>query len=70
MTCSECGGKLKAIDSVHTPEYEMYRLRRCDGCGRIIYTVEYEIEDTEDVRKTWSKYHRANSSNRKDRKDD
>lgn len=57
MTCNICGGSLKVIDTVNTPRNEIYRKKRCDNCGELIFTVEEEIE-YDYLRDEWNKYHR------------
>ena len=42
MKC-ECGGKMRTIASV--PEGEkVYRRRKCDQCGRYLYTIEAPVD--------------------------
>ena len=46
MRCPECFGVVKALETVHTPENEILRRRKCDDCGHQLYTVEFEVEVT------------------------
>lgn len=41
MYCRECGGKTIVIES-RSIEEGTFRKRRCRGCGRMLYTSEYE----------------------------
>ena len=58
MDCPKCGGKVHAQDTVHTPENETYRRRKCAECGFMFYTVEYEVEYDKQVQKIWRECHR------------
>lgn len=57
MVCPECGGELRGIDSVHnTKENEVLRRKRCTKCGRLVITVEFEIERNEQFQRDWNTY--------------
>ena len=44
MYCPTCGGVLVACETItNTDDQEVYRKRRCSGCGYEFYTVEYEV---------------------------
>ena len=60
MKCSICAGKVRVIDNVNK-DSENYRKRKCDGCGRIFYTIEFEVEQDDQFNKDWSMYHRKNN---------
>lgn len=53
MKCPKCGGKSTVKDTLHTEENETYRRIKCsdESCGYIFYTVEYEVEDSDALRK-------------------
>ncbi|MCM1363418.1 MAG: hypothetical protein NC215_00340 [Ruminococcus sp.] len=58
MKCPECGnGKLYGVDSVTTPENEVYRRRKCGACGHTFVTVEFEVEYDNSVQKVWRKHY-------------
>ena len=44
MICPKCKGKLRTIDTVNTPDNEVYRRRHCKECGYEFYTIEFEAE--------------------------
>lgn len=57
MVCPECGGELRGIDSVYnTKENEVLRRKRCTKCGRLVVTVEFEIERNEQFQRDWNEY--------------
>lgn len=59
MVCPKCGGKLGVVDNAYDSEgNEIFRRRKCKGCGNITYTVESEIE-YEYIRNVWNQYQRA-----------
>lgn len=49
MTCPKCGGRMLGKDTRYTPENETIRKRKCDKCGNIMYTLEFEVELTEQL---------------------
>ena len=52
--CSKCGGTLYVNHTVHDDvNNEVYRRRICHDCGNAVFTIEYEIDDTEQVRESW-----------------
>lgn len=59
MTCPKCKGKTKVIDNSHNDsDNEDYRKRKCEACGHIFYTVEYEVEYDEHVKIVYNHNHR------------
>lgn len=64
MNCPSCQQKTKVVDSVRTPEGEVYRRHRCDICSKDFYTVEFEVENDKTLRDIWRKYHRGNDLER------
>ena len=52
MVCSRCGGKTRVIDNSNTDE-ENYRTRRCMKCKSEFFTVEFEVESTNDFKHTY-----------------
>lgn len=56
MLCSICGAKTTVVDTRKKLEdFEIYRRRRCKNpnCNHEFYTVEYEIDATDDTIKMW-----------------
>lgn len=59
MNCPKCKGKLTVCDTVDVEgTNEIYRKRKCLECGHIFFTVEFEVDYTEDFEEIWSKNHR------------
>ena len=57
VSCPVCWTKNTGIsDSVRTFDNEVYRQRRCKGCGHIFYTMECIIEDSESFKEEWEYY--------------
>lgn len=48
MTCPVCGGKVTVRDT-HVVHDEIYRRRMCTVCRHVYYTVEFEVEDPQQV---------------------
>lgn len=46
MTCTVCGGKTKVLDT-KVDGVSIHRRRSCEGCNRVFFTVEYEVETSE-----------------------
>lgn len=66
MTCPNCNGPVKVVDTTHIPDdNEIYRKRQCCECKFIFYTTEFIVEPDSLYRKLWTDYNRANSKNRK-----
>ena len=67
MKCPDCGGLLRGADILHIAENnENFRRRICTKCGKVVYTVEFEVEPDERFRKEWSTY--ASSRNKRYRR--
>jgi transcriptional regulator NrdR family protein len=61
MKCPKCNGKVRAVDSVHVePRNEIYRKRKCTVCGHIFYTIEFEVDHDNALKRDWAKYYRKN----------
>lgn len=58
MVCPKCKGKVVIVDSVNTPEEEIYRRRKCIECGHNFYTVEFEVECNAKFEEEWAAYYR------------
>ena len=46
MKCEKCAGRMTAIETI-TDIYITYRKRKCERCGRVIYTEEDQGEYSE-----------------------
>lgn len=69
MVCPECGGKTTVFDSSFNPETNEYsRRRRCLVCNFKFFTMEFEIEWTEQFEEDWVKNHRLTAHNEERRK--
>lgn len=64
MKCPKCGGKSTVKDTLHTEESETYRRLKClnESCGQTFYTIEYEVEYNEALRKELFKCDRQRRS--------
>ena len=49
MVCPKCGGKIRVTDTFPTENNEIYRHRKCDVCCYSFYTVEFEVEYSEQL---------------------
>ena len=65
MTCPKCGGKNRVWDSRADCE-AVYRTRICKVCNHMFYTVEYEIESDEDIRRVHREMYKDQKKNVKD----
>ena len=54
MFCPKCNAKTKVIDS-RICEEEVFRRRKCNECGYIFYTEEFESDESkEGMRYIWA----------------
>jgi transcriptional regulator NrdR family protein len=61
MQCPICGGPLVASSTVtNEDEQEVYRKRKCSGCGHEFYTVEYEVIANDRFMKEVKKWQQIN----------
>ena len=60
IPCPKCKCNASEVcDTVRNEsDGEVYRRRRCKGCGADFYTIECEISDTPEFKKQWKKHHR------------
>lgn len=58
MVCPKCEGEARVVDTVKTPENEVYRRRKCVKCDHGFYTVEFEADVTDKFRSEWTEHHR------------
>jgi len=57
MMCQKCKSeKIKTLAEVDVTWNEIYRKKKCLGCGRIFYTSEFEVEPNERFMKEWALY--------------
>lgn len=62
MKCPKCGGKAIVKNTLHTDDNETYRRIRCihaETCGHVFWTIEYEIEYDDRLKKEIAKCERA-----------
>lgn len=50
MTCPECGGKIRTLETAQIGTEETYRRKKCVDCGRTMFTIEFEVEADEKYR--------------------
>lgn len=66
MKCPDCNVKYLVKDVRYDTDDEcmfdtiVYRRRQCPVCGRIVYTMECEIEEDESFMKAWRRNSRIN----------
>lgn len=52
MICPKCGGKISVVQTIQNKETnETYRRKKCMFCRYLFYTIEYEIEHDEHIKK-------------------
>lgn len=62
MKCPKCGGKAVVKNTLHNESNDTYRKIQCTRtttCGHVFYTIEYEIEYDEQLKKEMAKCERA-----------
>lgn len=64
-THENCGGSLKVIETRHDGA-ETYRQKRCKKCGKLVYTLEFEIEYDEQVDAIWKSIMRKHRKEQSD----
>lgn len=54
MNCSKCGGDTRVTDTnCNTDANERYRRRKCKVCGKVMWSIEFEVEFDEKYREQW-----------------
>lgn len=54
MKCPICGSNSRIIKNLFNPEQnETYRLRHCTECNNAFFSVEFDIEDTDQFKEEW-----------------
>lgn len=52
--CTECDGYMQSMFvNFDEGNQEIYRKRVCDKCGRVAFSIEYEVDTNDDVLKKW-----------------
>ena len=60
MICPKCGEKTTVVDNSFNPgTNELSRRRRCKVCNHEFFTIEFEVECTEQFNKDWYDHHRT-----------
>ena len=68
MKCTICGERTRVVSTINnTDDFEIYRERKCLGCGRRYFTSEFEVDNDKDFRKLWQKYRLDGPTMRKKR---
>ena len=73
MFCEHCGSKLYVTDTTHIEESnDIYRFRKCNGCGAKYTSVEMLVEPNEDFYRLWygnSRWAKNHKNRRKEEND-
>lgn len=52
--CPKCGGISESFAIVHNKkDKETYRKRKCQNCGLVFYTVEFDVKPTRRLLGDW-----------------
>lgn len=63
MNCPKCKGPITTTDTVNTHANDIYKQKKCYKCGHVFYTVETEVEATDNFLEEWHFYHRVRPAN-------
>ena len=67
MNCPKCGKHMYVIDTAYIEkDAEMYRKLKCRNCGRVMYTMEFEVGDVGEAKLAFSEFNKAQQWKRKD----
>ena len=70
MKCQNCDGRAITSDSRCVSEgSEVYRRRKCEKCGYVIFTRETQVEYEGEFRKDWIKHKKMYETARKKAKE-
>lgn len=58
MTCPKCKGKVHEVCAVNVSWNETYRQKKCNECGHIFFTVEFEAEANSRFKREWNRYYK------------
>lgn len=58
MNCPKCGSKCTCVGTRHSRDY-VYRRKRCNACGYVFYTEEYELVNGYQFHELERERHRA-----------
>ena len=53
MRCPKCDFMTRITSMTVSDENEVYRRRKCCECGHKFFTIEFEIEETEQLKQEW-----------------
>jgi transcriptional regulator NrdR family protein len=54
MICPKCNSKVTTVEvRQNNEDNETYRQKKCNECGHIFYTIEFEVEFDESYKNTW-----------------
>jgi transcriptional regulator NrdR family protein len=67
MGCPECGGKNTVVDTRFDSD-SIHRKRKCDVCGHVFFTEEYEAITSDRFFELRSEYDKRRRDNGKGRK--
>lgn len=67
MFCPECGGKNTVVDCRKEAD-AIHRKRKCDVCGHVFFTEEYEAITSDRFYELRSEYDKRRRDNAKGRK--
>lgn len=57
MNCPKCKSKKVTVkDAVDVSWNEVYRAKKCQDCGHLFFTCEFEVEPTARFKKEWNLY--------------
>ena len=49
MVCPRCNSKIRVVDTFQTCGNETYRRKKCDACSYAFYTIEFEVDYSEEL---------------------
>ena len=53
MTCPMCGGKCQTVETLDSPDNDVYRQKNCLHCGYKFFTLEFVVQNNEGFQKEW-----------------
>ena len=69
MICTQCGSKLEVVDTVRDDD-DVYRRRRCKACGKLVYTLESEVEPNAEYHSNWNNLvYNSRNKNKEEKKE-
>lgn len=64
MKCPICEGKIATVDVLNVDENEIYRKKKCELCGHVFFTAEFEVAENKVFKKEWQKHYRIRDNQR------